>query len=269
MATDRLSDLAALYNNYMRSIFDTKKITKEIDQRILLGFVLFVLIVSFTVSIFFIFMPNNIEKPRQTIIVPTKFLLHNSIQSVSPAHQSTNVGLYASISARFTNPVFEQGGTSLSLKPKVSGDINWSSDDTTIVFSPKESFIPGNTYEATLIFPNGKQVWQFKIISSDKVNNQDALRNQVESDIETAEALKSFYDRYPWWDRFPLKKENYFVYFHPEKKSFIGLLYPNKGTQLAVDQEVRLMKSEIEATIKSYNIDLLDYGISWKITPEL
>ena len=111
-------------------------------------------------------------------------------------------------------------------------------------------------------------MWRFTITSSNKVSDQDALRNQAESDIKTAESLNDFYIEYPWWERFPLKREGYFVYFHPGKKSFVGLLYPNKGTQQSIDQEVQLMKSEIEATIKSYSINLLDYGISWKITPE-
>ena len=150
----------------------------------------------------------------------------------------------------------------------MSGDIRWDSNNTTIIFSPNESYTPSITYEATLIFPNGKQIWQFTTVSSEIVNDQDALRNQIESDIETAESLKKFYENYPWWEKFPLKKESYFVYFHPEKKSFIGHLYPKKGSHSAIDQEVNVMKNEIEDTFRSLNIDLSDFEIQWKVTPE-
>lgn len=247
---------------------NTRQGLREFDRKILLGFVLIFLLISFSFTLFFIFRTVNPPERTPSSITPTRFILHNAIKSVSPANKSIDVSLYASISATFTSPVADLKGVSLSLKPQISGDTSWTADNTTIVFSPKDSLAPSRMYEATLVFPNGKQVWLFTAVSPEEVSDQDALRNQIESDVETAESLKKFYENYPWWERFPLKKENYFVYFHPEKKSFIGLLYPNKGPQSAVDQEVRLMKSEIEETIRSYNIDLSDYGIEWKITPE-
>ncbi len=247
---------------------NTRQGLREFDRKALLGFVLIFLLISFSFTLFFIFRTVNPPERTPSSITPTRFILHNAIKSVSPTNKSINVSLYASISATFIKPVADLKGISISLKPQTPGEISWTPNHTTITFSPSESFTPSKTYEATLVFPSGKQVWQFTVVSSEKVSNQDALRNQVESDIETAESLKKFYEDYPWWERFPLKKEGYFVYFHPEKKSFVGLLYPKKGQQSAVDQEVRLMKSEIEETIRSYNIDISDYGISWKITPE-
>ena len=247
---------------------NTRQDLRGFDRKVLLGFVLIFLFISFSFTLFFIFRTVNPPERTHSSITPTRFILHNAIKSVSPTNKSINVSLYASVSATFINPVADLKGISISLKPQTSGDISWTPNNTTITFSPNESFTPSKAYEATLVFPSGKQVWQFTVVSSEKVSNQDALRNQVESDIETAESLKKFYEDYPWWERFPLKKEGYFVYFHPEKKSFVGLLYPKKGQQSAVDEEVRNMKNEIETTIKSYNIDLSDYGIEWKITPE-
>ena len=238
-------------------------------RRLLLGFVFIFLFLAFIMSLYLLFTNGTpLKKDPPGVTSPTKFLLHNSVRSLSPLPDSKNVDIYASVSAVFINQITNLSEVNLSINPKIAGKISWHENNKIIVFSPTESFISNNTYEATLIFPNGKQVWRFTIISSNKVSNQDALRNQAESDIKTAESLNEFYIEYPWWEKFPLKKDGYFVYFNPGKKSFVGLLYPKKSSQATIDQEVQLMKSEIEATIKSYSINLLDYGISWKITPE-
>jgi len=239
------------------------------NRRLLLGLVFIFLFLAFIMSLSLLFTNGApLKQIPPSTNSPTKFLLHNSISSLSPLPDSKNVGIYASVSAVFVNQITNISEVNLSMNPRITGKISWLDNNKIIVFSPTESFVSNNIYEAVLVFPNGKQVWRFTITSSNKVSDQDALRNQAESDIKTAESLNEFYTEYPWWEKFPLKKDGYFVYFHPEKKSFVGLLYPKKGTKQAVDQEVLLMKKEIEAAIRSYNINLSDYGISWKITPE-
>lgn len=251
----------------MKSNLSENSITQKDQSRsLLIGLVLILIAVAFVFAIYFLLMSSvNPRKTLPNMPSPTVFILHNTIRSLSPNPESNNVSLYASISAKFTSSI-NVNQAEISLNPAILGNISWSKDNTTITFTPSESFTPSTTYEATLRFPEGKQIWRFTIASSKQVTDQDAMRRQMESDIETAESLSSFYKEFPWWESFPLRTDRYFVYFNPKRKIFIGLLYPKKSS--SVDQQINSMKKEIQTKIENMKIKIDDYGIEWKVTPE-
>lgn len=244
---------------------------KTLDKKILAGaFLIFLPVGIFT--LYLIVSPYNarVDRRRFYPVSPTRFILHNSITKISPQPDSVNIGIYSPISAVFKKPVSnsEKNQAGISIIPTIKGKILWSSDNKEIKFIPDESFNPSSSYKVILSFSGMTQEWSFKTISSEKVSEKDALINQTKADTETAEALQKFYSDFPWWNKFPIQTNSYFVYFNPERRVFVGLLYPKKSSPSSTEQQVGNMKTQIITTIKGFGVIIENYRIEWKIMPE-
>jgi hypothetical protein len=105
--------------------------------------------------------------------------------------------------------------------------------------------------------PVSKQ--QEKAIDLKEELSTQELKNQYESDKKEAQIMKDLYEKYPWYDIFPIKEETYFIGFTPfEDEFFIGInLY-------ATNEDEEKIKNLALEKLRSLKIDLKDFKITYK-----
>lgn len=73
---------------------------------------------------------------------------------------------------------------------------------------------------------------------------------------------------YPWYNYFPIKGQDYFVYFDLDQKKFFGLLYPQKSSPVPIDDQISLLKEIITDRLRNVDVKTLDLPLEWEIKLE-
>lgn len=99
------------------------------------------------------------------------------------------------------------------------------------------------------------------------LNPTQVQQLQTTADRDFAAHQKELDKNFPWLDKLPLQKDEYFVFFDTDKKQFVGKLYP-KTSGGSIDDQVALLKNQVIEALKAQGIPSDQYPISWIITPE-
>ena len=97
---------------------------------------------------------------------------------------------------------------------------------------------------------------------------QESLQKQTEADINVANMQEEVFRKYPWYLKLPLQEKNYFVLFDVDKKAFKAKIYPQRSSEIPIDEQVESYKAEILEKFKTLEIDTSIYPIEWVIIPE-
>lgn len=210
---------------------------------------------------------QQVSSPTPNPTIQAKKL---NIASVSPANGIIGVSIYTPLKVTFTKviPKSEQSSMRIQTSPITAGSIQWSQDNTSLTFTPTNSFASQSQYTASIIASGETFTWTFQTVSNDAISETDVMKVELESAEYTKQQDAEFDRNYPWWDRFPVQSERYFAYFDPDKKKFVGLLYPSRSAATSQDAQVSAMKTEILGYIQKQGINVNQYGIEWSITPE-
>lgn len=205
--------------------------------------------------------PTPIPTPTTIPLPPTAYQ-NTSIISFAPSDGSSNVSLFATISATFSRPLTtpEEQHVLLSLSPNVTGTISWSEDNTTISFTPSRL---GTTtsYTTTILFGSTKSLWSFTTSSEETLSQEDKNTLQLQSDDQFGSWQNELYTNYPWYDSLPFQTDDYYTYFDIDTKQFISDIYtdPNNSSQITAT------KQEIIARLQSLGIDTSKYQFVWTL----
>lgn len=230
-----------------------------------------VLAVAFGLVLFAI----TLKKPQQRIqqpiyttptpspLPPTAFTAL-TVVGFSPVDQSTNISLFASVSATFSRPITEaeKQHVSLATAPVTPGSLNWSQNNTVVTFSPTH-LATNTSYQASLIFGSQSIHWSFTTASDANLSQNDKNALQLQSDDQFGAWQQNVYNNYPWYDNFPLQTAGYFTYFDLDTKSFISDLYGDPNDT----QTMNNLKQEILQKIQSLGVNITMYKFVWNITP--
>lgn len=91
-------------------------------------------------------------------------------------------------------------------------------------------------------FPNGAphtSVFPTRIPTSSFPAYQSA------ADKAYGDYWKNVDENYPWFNKFPIRTDSYFLYFDLNKKSFVANLYPQSNNSQSIDSQVAQMKQTI------------------------
>lgn len=106
------------------------------------------------------------------------------------------------------------------------------------------------------------------LIPYEQLPEEEKMRLQTIADEYYAKAQEDILKLYPWYNTFPIKAQNYFVYFDLDKKEFIALLYPQKSSSISIDTQIEDFKKEINELLRAIDPKTLDLPIKWEIKPE-
>lgn len=230
------------------------------------------LLIVIPVFLFFIsknFINKNSLKPIPAP-QPTSISTKLDIISISPSNNAINIGIYPSIIVRFSRiptPV-EKSLIKISGFPSIDGEQKWLPDQKSLLLTPSKPLRTNQKYLLKVNSPLETYRWEFTTISVENVPLEDQIKNQTEADRNFAEWQKNIYKNYPWYDSFPIRTTNYFVYFDIEKKGFIAKLYPKTDSPISINEQTVGLKNEILEKLKNLNIDTTKYTIHWDIVPK-
>ena len=188
----------------------------------------------------------------------------------TPSNNATNISIYPTVSATFKNPLTqtEQKSITLNISSSIPGNISWSNDERTIIFTPTQPFTTNQNYTVIISSNNGSYSWSFTTASPDTISTADQQKEQSQADLNYASKEAQFQQNYPWYNDLPLQTETYYVYFDTNSKSFIGILYPSNSSSASVDNQVAGMKSDIQTQLTNLGIPYNNYPLNWEVTPE-
>lgn len=192
-----------------------------------------------------------------------------TVTSTVPNNNATDVETFSEISIIFSRPLTQNEISSISLRfvPDIQGKAQWESN-MELVYTPASPLNPSTKYTATLTYLTRAHVWSFTTILSDKVTIEEQQRLQTEADRDFAQWQENLFTNYPWYENLPLQTDDYFVYFDPEKKEFIGKLYPKSVRQISVQEQIDSYQNEVYLRLEKMGVDTNQYKISWVINEE-
>lgn len=216
-----------------------------------------VLVIVFSESLFRSILSNSAKKSLY-------------IASTSPAEHEVKVGLYHPISINFTQAITpaQQGLLQVKINPAVKTAEAWSSDTKTLVLTPIASMHSGQVYTVNVTSQGITYSWSFATAEVKDVSHEDKLREQAQGDRENAAYIAAIYKTFPQFDKYPLKAQNYFVFYDVDHKRIVGKIYPQRNISTSVAAQVSVMKKEIEARVKQTGVDTKQFPIVWLIIPE-
>lgn len=105
-------------------------------------------------------------------------------------------------------------------------------------------------------------------IPYEQLPQDEKMRLQTVSDNNNSTAQDAVLKLYPWYNNFPIKAQNYFVYFDLNQKHFIALLYPQKSSSTSIEDQVASFKKEITDRLRVIDEKTLELQIDWEVKPE-
>lgn len=102
----------------------------------------------------------------------------------------------------------------------------------------------------------------------EQLSEEEKMHNQALSDKYYSEIQDTILKTYPWYNYFPIKGQNYFVYFDLDQKGFFALLYPQKSSSVTIDNQVNNLKEIITDRLRNIDTKTLTLPIEWEIKPE-
>lgn len=192
-----------------------------------------------------------------------------SIISTIPINSEANVGIYPTIKINFSRVLTstEKRAVKVTINPSAKNTMNWRSDSSTLTIDFAEVLLPNQEYTLIISYLTAIYSLSFKTSPLEQITTDDQIKAQSEADRNFTGWERSL-EKYPWYDKFPLHTENYYVYFDLDKKSFSATLFPSASSTLPIDQQVETFKREVEGKIISFGISLAQYPILWEVTPE-
>lgn len=130
-----------------------------------------------------------------------------------------------------------------------------------IFFSSKNSSVKTNP-------PPSAEPNQNNLTFPQNMPIQDQIKLQEQADRDFTEQSKQLDNSYPWLDKLPIQSTNYFVYFNTDQKQFIGKIYPQKSSNIPIDQQGKNYQQEIITKLQNLIPDYSKYNINWVIQPE-
>lgn len=211
---------------------------------------------------------QQITTPTQDPIIQAQKL---NITSVYPTNASTNIPIYSQATVTFTKALslVEKQNIQITTIPTVQGSVTWNVDNSIATFTPINSFSSETQYKVIIASNEDSFTWNFQTVSNDAISEEEIMRTEADSAEYTKQQDAEFDRNYPWWEEFPVQSAQYFAYFDPDDKRFVGLLYPKKSSSTPQDAQITAMKNEILTYISGLGINVDNYGgIEWRVTPE-
>lgn len=212
-------------------------------------------------------LPGNIF--IHSIATPTPISLPvNGYQNVtintSPQDKSIDNSLFATISATFSRPLSlsEKTYTKIAVVG-VSGISSWSSNNTTVTFTPTTHLETNSVYEVKLTYGVTTKTWSFTTIPQTAISVGDTNNIQVQSDENFGDWQNQIYNQYPWYDQLPLQTNEYYTYFNIDSKEFISSLYISPSDT----KKIQLLKNEVLQKLQGFGVNTTVYKFAWNITP--
>lgn len=101
-----------------------------------------------------------------------------------------------------------------------------------------------------------------------QLTEEEKLNYQSIADDNYTKAQDAVLSTYPWYNYFPISDKNYFVYFDPDQKQFIALLYPQKTSMESINDQVRIFKEIITDRLRNIDPKTLNLPIKWEVKEE-
>lgn len=187
------------------------------------------------------------------------------VLNVIPIDNAQSVGIYPTISVRFSRPLTadEQNNLTLESTPKIQGTISWESAQQ-LYLNVEQPLQQSEIYTLSVITESLRYSWQFTTVSRNNVSFEDQVKVQSQSDQSYGEYIERIYDTYPWYNKLPLQTETYFVYFSTERKRFIAKLYADTTSQQSFPAQMASLKTEVLQRLRELGIDSDNYEIEWQ-----
>jgi len=94
---------------------------------------------------------------------------------------------------------------------------------------------------------------------------ENQIQLQKHADYNFSQEQETIIQKYPWYTKLPIQTKTYFVYFNLKNNSFKALLYPDKFSDIPLEEQVYILKNEIVNTLKQIDIKTMDYDILWEV----
>ena len=204
-------------------------------------------------------LPTPLPTPTNIPLPPSAYL-NTSITSFEPANGNDNISLFATVSATFSRPLTpaEQQHVSLTSSPSTDGSTSWSSDKTTISFTPSR-FTTNTLYTISISFGSITNSWTFTTVPDTSLSQEDKNALQLQSDNNFGAWQNQLYSSYPWYDHLPLQSDQYFTFFDINTRQFITDIYTDPNNT----DTIRAIKQEVVGKLQSLGIDTSKYLFVW------
>lgn len=239
-------------------------------KTLIISFIFLLLIVPFI-----IFLVRSQKTPSKSPFLSTPTLIPLisltvfplRITRVIPDDKARNIGLYPSVEVVFSRPLLssESSHITITANPEIIGEQTISPDKTAIKLNPQTPLSQNQLYTINVSYLATSFSWTFTTSPVESIDSADKARAQTQADRDFALRQEEVAKKYPWYDKFPIKTSNYFLYFDADRKVFIGKIYTNAVTS---DQQIIQYKNDIFKKMRAFEIKPDEYIIEWKIIPE-